>query len=140
MGLSRELNIDTGKLRHGSLNLISDVNGIKVGHSTITSDDIQTGVTAIIPHGESIFEKKLLAATHVINGFGKSIGLMQINELGTLETPIILTNTLSVVSYTHLDVYKRQVQYLLQLSLIFFSSIINTPNNPFHILPGHMFL
>lgn len=96
MGLSKELNIDTGKLRHGSLNLISDVNGIKVGHCTLASNDIQTGVTAIIPHEENLFEKKLLAATYVINGFGKSIGLMQINELGTLETPIILTNTLSV--------------------------------------------
>ena len=56
----------------------------------------QTGVTAILPHQGSLFKDKLIASSHVINGFGKSMGLIQINELGTLETPIILTNTLSI--------------------------------------------
>lgn len=96
MGLYNDLNIDVGLLKKGILNLISDVDGVIVGHSTLASGNIQTGVTALIPQKANIFENKLLAAAHVINGFGKSIGLMQINELGTLETPIILTNTLSV--------------------------------------------
>ena len=80
-----------------------------VGHSTLATGDIQTGVTAILPHKFNIFEHKLLAATHVINGFGKSVGLMQINELGTLETPIILTNTLSVGTAT-----TALVEYMLE--------------------------
>ena len=58
--------------------------------------NIKTGVTAIIPHSDNIFREKLICSSYVINGFGKSVGLVQINELGTLETPIILTNTLSV--------------------------------------------
>lgn len=96
MGLDRNVNIKIGKLKVGNHNLITDVDGVKVGHTTLSNGDTQTGVTAIIPHGKNIFENKLLAASHVINGFGKSVGLMQIDELGTLETPIILTNTLSV--------------------------------------------
>lgn len=109
MGISDELNINVGKLRKGNLNLISDVAGVMVGHSTLASGDIQTGVTAIIPQGINMFENKLLSATHVINGFGKSIGLMQINELGTLETPIILTNTLSVGTAT-----TALIEYMLE--------------------------
>lgn len=92
MGLSKKI----GKLQKGKLNLITDVKGIKVGHKTLSSGNIQTGVTAIIPSEDNIFKNKYLCASHVINGFGKSIGLIQIDELGTLETPIILTNTLSV--------------------------------------------
>lgn len=109
MGISDELNINVGKLRKGNLNLISDVAGVMVGHSTLASGDIQTGVTAIIPQGINMFENKLLSATHVINGFGKSIGMMQINELGTLETPIILTNTLSVGTAT-----TALIEYMLE--------------------------
>lgn len=92
----RELGIKVGDLEAGPLNLITDVSGVKVGHATICKGDVQTGVTAILPHDGNIFQEKLIAAAHVINGFGKSMGLIQINELGTIETPIILTNTLSI--------------------------------------------
>ncbi len=83
-------------LKPGNLNKITDVEGIKVGHSTLADCDIQTGVTIIMPHENNIFKNKLRAAVQVINGFGKSIGLEQIRELGTIESPIALTNTLNV--------------------------------------------
>ena len=93
---TRDFGLRVGHLEPGPSNLITDVTGVKVGHTTLSEGDVQTGVTAILPHEGNIFQEKLLAATHVINGFGKSMGLIQINELGTLETPIILTNTLSI--------------------------------------------
>jgi D-aminopeptidase len=67
-----------------------------VGHQTIRRDDLHTGVTAVMPHGGDLFQEKVPAAVEVINGFGKSVGLMQIEELGTLESPILLTNTFGV--------------------------------------------
>lgn len=82
----------------GPNNTITDVQGVKVGHVTLSFGDVNTGVTAILPHERNIFREKVTAATFVINGFGKSIGTVQIDELGTIETPIILTNTLSVGS------------------------------------------
>ena len=85
-----------GTLQKGEKNLITDVPGVKVGHCTLQNGAVQTGVTAILPHGGNCFQSKCPAAAHVINGFGKSAGLVQVQELGTLETPIILTNTLSV--------------------------------------------
>ncbi len=75
---------------------ITDVPGVRVGHRTLIEGDIRTGVTAIIPHEGEIYRDRPLAAMYVINGFGKSVGLMQVDELGQLETPILLTNTLSV--------------------------------------------
>lgn len=84
-----------GILKKGTRNLITDVPGIKVGHCTLSDGDVQTGVTAIIPAEGDVFHDKCLAAAHVINGFGKSMGLVQVEELGTIETPLILTNTLS---------------------------------------------
>lgn len=80
----------------GKLNNISDVEGVSVGHVTLANGDVQTGVTALLPHQGNVFLNKCVAAIEVINGFGKSVGGMQINELGQLETPILLTNTLSV--------------------------------------------
>ena len=85
-----------GRLPHGPLDKISDVPGVTVGHCTLADGNIQTGVTALLPHQGDVFHDKLLAASHVINGFGKTTGLVQIDELGTLETPILFTNTLSV--------------------------------------------
>ncbi len=85
-----------GIMKHGKRNLITDVPGVTVGHFTLSDGDVQTGVTAILPHGGDLFHEKCPAACHVINGFGKSTGLLQIEELGNTETPIILTNTLSV--------------------------------------------
>lgn len=91
-----ELSFRVGRLPRGERNLISDVPGVKVGHCTLDQGEVQTGVTALLPHGGNCFREKLPAACHVINGFGKSAGLMQVEELGQLETPILLTNTLSV--------------------------------------------
>lgn len=90
------MNTQIGHLPRGPRNTITDVASVLVGHAHLHEGKIHTGVTAIIPSTENIFLNKLTAASHVINGFGKSIGLVQIDELGTLETPIILTNTLSV--------------------------------------------
>ena len=92
----RDYGIIIGELKTGDKNSITDIQGIKVGHCTIDNTMAKTGVTAIILSPENIFKNKLLAACHVINGFGKSIGMIQIEEMGTIETPIILTNTLSV--------------------------------------------
>jgi len=75
---------------------ITDVPGVRVGHRTLKQGDICTGVTAILPHGGDVFRDRPTAASHVLNGFGKSVGLMQLDELGQIETPILLTNTLSV--------------------------------------------
>ena len=93
----RDFGVEVGKLEPGPKNSITDVKGVKVGHQTIIEGiNINTGVTAVLPHDDNIFREKLLASSYVINGFGKSVGMVQINELRTLETPIILTNTLSV--------------------------------------------
>ncbi len=75
---------------------ITDVPGVRVGHRTLRHGDICTGVTAILPHEGDLYRDRPVAASFVLNGFGKSVGLMQIDELGQLETPILLTNTLSV--------------------------------------------
>ena len=96
MGINFESNINLGKIKKGKRNLITDVPGVKVGHVTLNNGEVKTGVTAILPHGENIFKEKVMASSSVINGFGKSLGLVQIDELGTIETPIIMTNTLSV--------------------------------------------
>lgn len=89
--------LEIGVLPTGKWNAITDVPGVRVGHTTIQKGTrVQTGVTAIIPHEGSIFQEKVPAAVFIGNGFGKLAGYTQIKELGNLETPIILTNTLSV--------------------------------------------
>jgi D-aminopeptidase len=94
---ARDLGITPGILSPGPLNAITDVEGVLVGHTTlIEGDDIRTGVTAILPHAGNLFEDKVPAAIFVGNGFGKLTGISQVQELGTLETPILLTGTLSV--------------------------------------------
>ena len=93
----RHYGIEIGVMPPGNGNAITDVEGVQVGHQTlIKGDDIRTGVTAILPHPGNIFQQKVPAAVYVGNGFGKLAGSTQIKELGNLETPIILTNTLSV--------------------------------------------
>lgn len=96
MGLKVELLNDVSSRVKGRLNLITDVPGVTVGHHTVDQDDVHTGVTAIFPHQGNLFRNKVPAASYVINGFGKSVGLVQIDELGTIETPILLTNTFGV--------------------------------------------
>ncbi len=93
----REFGIKTGILSPGPLNAITDVPGVKVGQVTlIEGDNIRTGVTAILPYEGNIFQQKVPGAIFVANGYGKLTGISQVEELGTIETPIILTNTLSV--------------------------------------------
>ncbi|MDQ6432831.1 P1 family peptidase [Mesorhizobium sp. LHD-90] len=96
MGAARDLGLGVGRLAPGLNNAITDVPGVLVGHKTIVADGLATGVTAVLPHGGDLFRSKVRAAVEVINGFGKSAGLMQLAELGTIETPILLTNTFSV--------------------------------------------
>ncbi len=96
MGIQPSWGFSVGSLPPGPLNRISDVPGVTVGHCTLAGGDVQTGVTALLPHPGDTFHEKVPAAAHVINGFGKTTGLVQIEELGTLETPILFTNTLSV--------------------------------------------
>ena len=94
---ARAHGIKIGVLQPGEYNAITDVKGVQVGHTTLhIGDSIRTGVTAILPHGDNIFQEKVPAAIYIGNGFGKLAGYSQVKELGNIETPIILTNTLSV--------------------------------------------
>ncbi len=105
-GKVRELGISIGKLPVGKKNCITDVEGVRVGHVTLdepiddTGNYACTGVTAILPHGGNLFKEKVTAASYVINGFGKTTGLVQVNELGVIESPIMLTNTFGVPAVT----------------------------------------
>ncbi|MFN8348312.1 MAG: P1 family peptidase [Spirosomataceae bacterium] len=93
----RDFGVTIGVLPAGSLNAITDVAGVKVGQTTlIVGDSIRTGVTAILPHDGNLFQQKVPAAIELGNGFGKLAGYSQVAELGNIETPIILTNTLNV--------------------------------------------
>ena len=94
-----DLGIRIGVMTPGKLNAITDVSGVKVGHTTLAkADSVRTGVTAILPHNGNLFQQKVPAAIYVGNGFGKLAGTTQVKELGNIETPIILTNTLSVAT------------------------------------------
>ncbi len=90
------MELKTRKKPCGQRNSITDVPGVRVGHYTVDTPRHKTGVTVVLPCEDDIFRSKMVAACHVLNGFGKTAGLMQIQELGTLETPIALTNTLNV--------------------------------------------
>jgi D-aminopeptidase len=94
---AREAGIVVGLLPPGPLNAITDVAGVRVGHATLLRDeDVRTGVTAVLPHGGNLFREKVPGAVFVGNGFGKLMGSTQVNELGEIETPILLTGTLNV--------------------------------------------
>lgn len=102
---AREFGVVTGLMEPGPLNAITDVPGVKVGHVSLVQGDgrlvpgegpVRTGVTAILPHDGNVFKEKVRGAIHVINGFGKATGIAQVQELGVIETPVVLTNTLSV--------------------------------------------
>ncbi|HKV85326.1 MAG TPA: P1 family peptidase [Ktedonobacterales bacterium] len=101
----RALGVTPGRLPTGLHNAISDVPGVRVGHVTLIEGDgplapgqgpVRTGVTAILPHGGDLFQEQVAAAVHTINGFGKVGGFEQVRELGTIEAPILLTNTMNV--------------------------------------------
>lgn len=94
---ARALGVAPGIFSPGPHNALTDVAGVKVGHTTlVTGDAVRTGVTAILPHGGNLFRERVPAAIHVANGFGKLLGSTQVNELGELETPVLLTCTLCV--------------------------------------------
>lgn len=108
---ARFYGVKTGILQTGRRNAITDVKGVKVGQVTLVKgDSVRTGVTVIIPHDGNMFQQKVPAAVYVGNGFGKTIGTTQIEELGNLETPIALTNTLNVPI-----VANAMIDYMLQL-------------------------
>ncbi|MCB0278649.1 MAG: P1 family peptidase, partial [Calditrichaeota bacterium] len=106
----RDMGLKVGELATGKLNAITDVTGVKVGHHSVNSDLARTGVTAILAHDGNIFQDKVPAAIYIANGFGKLAGISQVEELGNIETPIILTNTLSVGRAV-----EAVVKYTLQL-------------------------
>jgi len=94
---ARDVGIAPGAGTPGALNAITDVAGVRVGHTTLVEGEtVRTGVTAIVPHSDNVFDEKVPAAVFVGNAFGKLAGSTQVEELGTIETPIVLTNTLSV--------------------------------------------
>lgn len=112
----REAGIPVGKLPTGVKNCITDVTGVLVGHVTLDfpldesgKEYACTGVTAILPHNGNLFREKVTAASYVLNGFGKTTGLVQVNELGLLESPIMLTNTFAVPAVT-----QGVLEYMLQ--------------------------
>lgn len=108
---AREIGINIGIMRPGKLNAITDVAAVRVGHRTlIQGDSIRTGVTAVLPHDGNLFQVKVPAAVYVGNGFGKLMGSTQVEELGNIETPILLTNTLNVPL-----VANALISYMLQL-------------------------
>lgn len=96
-GRARDYGIEIGVLSPGRLNSICDVDGVRVGHSTIIEgESVRTGVTAILPHSRNLYQVKTPAAIYIANGYGKLTGISQVKELGNIETPIVLTNTMSV--------------------------------------------
>jgi D-aminopeptidase len=112
---ARELGLSIGRLPIGAQNCITDVAGVKVGHVTLdhslpsSEDHVCTGVTAILPHDGNLFRNKVVAASYVVNGFGKTTGLVQVDELGLIESPIMLTNTFGVPAVT-----QGTIQYMLE--------------------------
>lgn len=110
----RDMGIKIGQLPFGEKNCITDIAGVRVGHVTLQEELSQegayacTGVTAILPHGGNLFQQKVTAASYVLNGFGKTTGLVQVNELGVIEAPIMLTNTFGVPAVT-----QGTLQYML---------------------------
>ncbi|HTJ98904.1 MAG TPA: P1 family peptidase [Bordetella sp.] len=95
-----------GRLASGPFDSICDVAGVTVGHATLARGATQTGVTVVRPHGGDIYRDKVPAAATVLNGFGKSVGLVQVDELGVLETPIALTNTFSVGTVANAQIHQ----------------------------------
>ncbi len=110
----RERGVQIGRLQPGKKNCITDIPGVMVGHVTLDyplpNDEYAcTGVTAILPHGDNLFANKVIAAGHVLNGFGKTTGLVQVDELGVIEAPIMLTNTFAISAVT-----QGTLQYMLE--------------------------
>ena len=117
----RDYGIKTGIFKTGEYNAITDVPGVTVGHVTkIEGEDMRTGVTAIIPHQGNVFRNKVPAAIYAGNGFGKLAGVTQVQELGNIETPIVLTNTLNAPRLNLL--FKNRLQLFENVKGIYFGS------------------
>ena len=141
-----ETGLKVGVLAHGPLNAITDVGGVQVGHTTIMrGDNVRTGVTAILPHSGNLFREKVPAGIFVGNGFGKLAGSTQVEEMGNIETPILLTNTLSVP-----QVADALIQYMLSLpenrDVLSINPVVGETNDGFlndirgrHIAPEDVF-
>ena len=127
-----DFGLSIGELQRGERNKISDVEGVSVGHRTLASGNVNTGITVIQPGECNIFKQKLTAAAHVFNGFGKTSGLVQIDELGQLESPVVLTNTLCVGR-----VHDAVVEYMIKrceregMALKSFNPVIGECNDSF---------
>lgn len=144
-GRARDFGLQVGILPTGKWNAITDIKGVMVGHtSLVQGDSVRTGITVVIPHSGNVFMQKVPAAVYVSNGFGKSIGLSQIEELGTLETPIALTNTLSVPA-----VAEGMLDYMLNQpgneNVRSINSVVGETNDGYlndirgkHIRPNHL--
>lgn len=142
----RELGVVPGILTPGKYNAITDVKGVTVGHKTLVSGDtMRTGVTVILPHEGNVFQQKVPAAVFVGNGFGKALGFTQVTELGNLETPIALTNTLSAFT-----VANGLVQYALSQpgneNVRSVNPVVGETNDGYlnnirgqYVRPGHVF-
>jgi D-aminopeptidase len=108
----RDLGYAVGRFPTGELNALVDVPGVLVGHRTLVEGErLRTGVTAILPHGGNLYADKVLGGCHVVNGYGKAAGLTQLVEMGTVESPLLLTNTLSVG-----PVWEGGLRHLLELN------------------------
>ncbi|MEK4484447.1 P1 family peptidase [Psychrobacillus sp. FSL H8-0484] len=110
----RQRGIIIGRLPVGKKNCITDVEGVKVGHVTLDNplgegEYACTGVTSILPHGDNLFQQKVVGASYVLNGFGKTTGLVQVDELGLIESPIMLTNTFAIPAVT-----QGTLEYMLE--------------------------
>lgn len=110
----RQMGVTIGRLPVGKKNCITDVQDVKVGHITLDSslgggEYACTGVTAILPHGGNLFQQKVVGASYILNGFGKTTGLIQVNELGLIESPIMLTNTFGIPA-----VAQGTLEYMLE--------------------------
>lgn len=124
--------IDIGELARGALNKISDVPGVRVGHCTIDAGQNKTGVTVIVCSEANIFAHKLAAGAFVLNGYGKTTGLIQVDELGVIESPIVLTNTLNVgLAYDAVTAYMLAQCRQIGVNLTSFNPIICECNDAY---------
>lgn len=124
--------IKVGELSKGRLNKITDVKGVKVGHCTVDTDDNKTGVTVILPTEGNIYAEKLVSASYVLNGYGKTVGLVQVDELGTLESIISLTNTLNVgLVYDAVTEYTIEHCKKINLNVTTFNPVIGECNDSY---------
>ena len=147
-----DLGLKIGLLPHGPDNAITDVLGVAVGHVSLIEGDgalrvgegpVRTGVTVVLPHPHNVLRQKVTGAVHVINGFGRSVGLLQVEELGVIESPIALTNTLSTwrVADALVDYLARQ-----NPGIVSFNPIVGECNDSFlndvvgrHVRADHVF-